>query len=181
MIAVNYSISPSQCCHFRRRHNSVSFQQLHRKKIDIHSVRRISRVVARDSTVSRSTERFLKPDALGKWDERCSDRIMVILERFVTMESDSSIASWSSWELMDDDLSRIYIYEKEYRDYVVYFSANGDSPPSSTLKSFDYSSLESSGTITAGSFLATISVIPIVDSDQVVAIFFICSNCKHYI
>ncbi|KAK1133049.1 hypothetical protein K0M31_014412, partial [Melipona bicolor] len=67
------------------------------------------------------------------------------VERFVTMESDSSIASsWSSWELMDDDLSRIYIYEKEYRDYVVYFSANGDSPPSSALKSFEYSSLESS-------------------------------------
>ena len=92
--------------------------------------------------------------------ERCSDhgvRIMVIFEwpvshRLWTMESDSSIASWSSWELMDYELSRIYIYEKEYRDYVVYFSANGDSPSSSTLRSFEYSSLESSGTIRSRSF-----------------------------
>ncbi|KOC59759.1 Oxidation resistance protein 1 [Habropoda laboriosa] len=58
------------------------------------------------------------------------------------MESDCSIMSTSSWEFLDYEQNNIYIYEKEFRDYVVYFSMNGS--PCSDYKSFGQSFLESS-------------------------------------
>lgn len=72
------------------------------------------------------------------------------------MESDCSSTSNSSFEFLDYDSSKIYIYEKEFRDYVVYFSANGDSP-TSTYKSFEHSFFESTG-IALVSSLTDISV-----------------------
>lgn len=61
-----------------------------------------------------------------------------------SVESDDSIMSCSSWELLDYEPSKIYIYEKKYRDYVVYFSMTGSSP-CPNYRNFEHSSLGSTG------------------------------------
>lgn len=46
----------------------------------------------------------------------------------MTMELDVPIVMGSQWEYADYESSNIHIYEKEFRDYVVYYVAHGDSP-----------------------------------------------------
>ncbi|OAD59315.1 Nuclear receptor coactivator 7 [Eufriesea mexicana] len=105
-----------------------------------------SRRMSQDITHSRSTENLTVPYFRSKsrsvdhgfatpfdWDSsknKVEGRFESVDEFTKAMDSDCSVMSWSSWECLDYEPSSVYIYEKEFRDYVVYFSVNGGSPGS---------------------------------------------------